>query len=209
MPLTPGYGETAVPDDDLASLTPQALRLLGEPVRKMAIYDLEQAIEAQTSGGLLRLIIDGALDIDELITDHFLRELHRNLYGDLWIWAGQFRTRETNIGVAPEQIAVGLRSSLDSIRYRWQHTSDWTERELGIAVHAESVRIHPFVDGNGRVSRVLANLVFAAVQKTGEFLRQYDWELDKVRYIELLRKYDGSLDPRELAEFVSITPLSE
>ena len=67
--------------------------------------------------------------------------------GDIWTWARRFRRRELNIGVAPKQIAVELRGSLDTIRHRWRHTDDWTPRELGVAVHAETVRIHPFVDG--------------------------------------------------------------
>jgi len=49
-----------------------------------------------------------------------------------------FRAREVNIGVAPEQIAVELRTSLESIRYRWQHTRDWTARQLGVVAHAET-----------------------------------------------------------------------
>lgn len=61
--------------------------------------------------------------------------------------------------MAPERVAVELRTSMDTIRYRWEHTSDWTARELGIIVHAEVVRIHPFVDGNGRSTRLLADLV--------------------------------------------------
>lgn len=65
----------------------------------------------------------------------------------------------TEHGVAPEQIAVDLRNALDSIQYRWNTTQDWTPRELGIAAHAELVRIHPFTDGNGRTTRLLADLV--------------------------------------------------
>lgn len=42
---------------------------------------------------------------------------------------GKYRSRELNIGVAPEVIAAEVRSSLDSIRYRWEHTQDWTPRE--------------------------------------------------------------------------------
>lgn len=91
---------------------------------------------------LIEQIIDGTLGLDELLVDHFLRDLHGRLYGDIWTWVGRFRTRELNLGVAPEQIAVELRSSLDTIRWRWEHTSDWTAalidgtitqtRELGV-----------------------------------------------------------------------------
>lgn len=50
---------------------------------------------------------------------------------------GGFEPLELNIGVAPTQIAVDLRTSLDTIRWRWQETDDWSPRVLGIAAHAE------------------------------------------------------------------------
>jgi fido (protein-threonine AMPylation protein) len=121
---------------------------------------------------------------------------------------GTFRQRELNIGVAPEHIAVELHRSVETIRYRWQHTEDWTPRELGIAVHAETVRIHPFTDGNGRTTRLLADLVFVAAQDS-DVPALYDWQLDKRRYVDLLRQYDRHRDPRELAAFVGIRPLGE
>ena len=95
-----------------------------------------------------------------------------------------------------------LRNALDAIDYRWDHTDDWTHRQLGIVVHAETVRIHPFADGNGRTTRLLADLVFAAVQDPTEV--QYEWDLDKTRYIELLRAYDQNPDVADLATFVGV-----
>jgi fido (protein-threonine AMPylation protein) len=120
---------------------------------------------------------------------------------------GRWRQHEVNIGVAPEQIAVELRNTFDNIRYRWQHTDDWTPRQLGIAVHAETVRVHPFTDGNGRSTRLLADAVFMATQDPVKF--QYDWDLDKLRYISLLREFDGHRDARELAAFIGVQPIDE
>lgn len=127
--------------------------------------------------------------------------MYQRLYGDIWNWAGVYRQRELNIGVAPEQIAVELRNALVTVRYRWEHTHDWTARELGIVTHAEGVRIHPFTDGNGRTTRLHADLVFLAIQDI-EVPELYDWNLDKQTYIELLRTYDGVRDPRDLAAFI-------
>lgn len=208
MSLTPGYGETPVPDDELTALLPAVRELLGESITKAAVYDLEQAFHEEATEELLTAVFDGALTLDELLTDHFVRELHRHLYGDIWTWAGVFRTRELNIGVAPEHIAVELRGSMDGIRHRWRHTTDWTPRQLGIAVHADTVRIHPFTDGNGRTTRLLADLVFAAAQDA-ETPELYDWQLDKRRYIDLLQQYDRHRDPRELADFIGTKPLDE
>jgi len=146
--------------------------------------------------------IDGSLPLDALLNNYFVRDLHARPFGPVWNWAGRWQRTEVNIGVAPERIAVELRNALDAIAYRWDHTDDWTPRQLGIVVHAETVRIHPFADGNGRTTRLLADLVFAAVQDPTEV--QYEWDLDKTRYIELLRAYDQNRDVADLATFVGV-----
>ncbi len=92
--------------------------------------------------------------------------------------------------------------------YRWTRTNDWSPRQLGIAAHAEVVRIHPFTDGNGRATRMLADLVFIAAQD-GPVIEQYDWNLDKQAYIRLLKAYDGHRDPRELAAFITVEPFTD
>lgn len=208
MSLTPGYGETPVSADEAEALLPAAKELLEGSVTSADIYDLEQAVQENVAGQLVTSVLQGEADVEDLVSDFFLRELHQKLYGDIWAWAGAYRKCELNIGVAPELIAVELRNSLETIRYRWEHTEDWNARELGIAVHAETVRIHPFVDGNGRTTRLLADLVFLAAQGTDE-LRRYVWELDKERYIKLLRQYDQHRDPKPLANFIEVGPLGE
>jgi fido (protein-threonine AMPylation protein) len=207
MALAPGYGETPLDPEEAGALTAQARALLGDDPTKADLYDAEQALLAEVSEKFLDAVADGDLSLDELLSDHFLRDLHLKLYGDLWTWAGRFRTRELNIGIAPEQIATALRAFLGNACYRWEHTDDWTARELGIAVHAETVRIHPFIDGNGRTTRLLADLVFLAAQGD-ESLESYDWAVDKDGYIALLREYDRTRDPRPLAAFVPVIPIA-
>ncbi|WP_067655615.1 Fic family protein [Nocardia harenae] len=206
MSFAPGYGQTPLTDDEAEMLVPAVRQLIEGSGGKAAVYDLEQAIQEEVAEELIGAVFEGTLLLDDLLTDYFVRDLHQRLYKDIWQWAGTFRRRELNIGVAPEQIAVELRTSLDSIEYRWNHTSDWTSRQLGIAVHAETVRIHPFTDGNGRTTRLLADLVYAAVQDS-ESPELYDWELDKQQYIHLLREYDGHRDCRALAVFIGTSPV--
>jgi Fic family protein len=87
-------------------------------------------------------------------------------------------------------------------------TDDWTPHELGVIAHAETVRIHPFVDGNGRTTRLLADLVFAAAQDSDSVM-QYDWSVDKATYINLLRRYDTNRDVTGLADFLKARPFGE
>ena len=209
MTVGPGYGATPLEPDEADALTADAREAFGDQARKIDLYEAEQAINDEVSIALLDDIADGRLLLADILTDSFLRDLHRKLYGDLWSWAGRYRTRGLNIGVDPASIAVEVRGSLDNIRYRWGHTDDWTPRELGIAVHAETVRIHGFVDGNGRSTRLLADLVFLAAQDAEAIAEAYDWHIDKSEYIALLREYDHSRDPKPLAEFVPVRQLDD
>lgn len=204
MTVEPSYGETPVSDDEAAALQSPVASLLGNPPLKAEIYDLEQTILGDVAAELLAESFSGELGPADLLADAFVVDLHRRLYADIWTWGGTLRRREVTIGVAPEQIAVQLRSSLDSYLYRWEQTTDWTPRQFAMAVHAETVRIHPFVDGNGRTTRLLADLVFAAVQSEDGSTQLFDWDVDKPTYISLLRAFDQDQDPGPLAEFIPV-----
>jgi len=54
--------------------------------------------------------------VDSLMTSNAMRQLHRRMFEDVWEWAGEYRRRETTIGVAPSQIAVQLRDLLEDVR---------------------------------------------------------------------------------------------
>jgi fido (protein-threonine AMPylation protein) len=197
----------------LAALLPQTRQRLDEPVSKAAVYDLEQGIEAQVREEPIPEVLSGERSPASLLDVRFLRELHGQLYGDIWSWAGVFRTQELNIGIDPWLISVELRNSTDNLGYRWQHAGDWTPRQLGIASHAEAVGIHPFVDGNGRSTRMLADLVYVAAQfvvagNDAEILI-YDWQVEKASYISLLRDYDQHRDPSQIAAFIPVQPLDD
>ena len=208
MAFEPDYGETRVTEQEREVLTAQAREILGSPIRKADLYDLEQQIQDEVADALVGEVLDGTLTVSELLTDHFVRELHRRLYAPVWTWGGRQRSLETNIGIAPEHIAVELRNSLDSLRYRCEHQCDLTPRALGIAAHAAVVHIHPFVDGNGRVTRLVADLVFLAAQEDSPLLA-YDWDVDRGSYIRLLRQYDQTLDPAALVELIPIIELKD
>lgn len=207
MPLTPGYGQTPLPHDEFEALLPDIVDILDKPITRADVYDLEQGLQDQVFAALMPAALDGSLPIEELVSDYFLRDLHTRLFGPIWQWGGRLRRRELNIGVAPELIAVELRSTLGTIAWRWSHTSDWTARQLGIVVHAETVRIHPFADGNGRTTRLLADLVFAAAQNPTE--QQYDWDLNKPPYIALLRAFDVHRDITDLAAFIGVERIEQ
>lgn len=59
----------------------------------------------------------------DVLDDGFLRELHRRMFGEVWEWAGRFRTSERNIGVDAYRIGMDLRQLVDDTRYQVKHAT--------------------------------------------------------------------------------------
>lgn len=72
-------------------------------------------------------------------------------------WASKYRTTARNVGVDHWTIAVAVRTALDDARY-WMDHKVWTPDELALRYHHRLVVIHPFPNGNGRWSRLAADL---------------------------------------------------
>jgi Fic-DOC domain mobile mystery protein B len=84
------------------------------------------------------------------------RRLHAEMFGAVWSWAGVFRTAELNIGSPPHRIETEMQSLLDDLG-AWK-AYGMALSEQGVRLHHGAVRIHPFLNGNGRWSRTLANI---------------------------------------------------
>ena len=83
-------------------------------------------------------------------------KLHAEMFGDVWEWAGQPRRVDLNIGVAWHQVEADLQNLVDDLDYREKNWSDVLEQ--AVYLHHRAVRIHPFMNGNGRWARMLANI---------------------------------------------------
>lgn len=207
MGLNPGYGETPLEGDRIDALEPLVLDRYGRIPSKAEIYDLETELLFIARTRLLEDVDAARLSLDDILTTSFLVHLHEMLFSGIWTWAGALRRTGLNIGVDPHTISTELHTAFGNLGYQASEML-LTARQLGVAVHAELVRIHPFSDGNGRVTRLMADLVFAAAQHRPH-AQEYDWDLDKTEYIRLLRAYDLNRDPVPLSEFISVRTLGE
>ena len=88
----------------------------------------------------------------------YLRRLHKQMFQDVWAWAGEFRTSERNIGVEPWRIVTELREMLENVRY-WIAHQTYTTDEIAARFHHKLVWIHCFANGNGRHGRLAADLL--------------------------------------------------
>lgn len=139
----------------------------------------------------------------DVLNDSFLRKLHKKMFGEVWAWAGEYRTTERNIGVAPFQIPMKLMFLFDDVKF-WIENKTYPEIEIAVRFHHRLVQIHPFPNGNGRISRVMADLCMKQMGQAPLYWGDCNLtEISAVRksYIDALRKADAG-DYGELIEFV-------
>lgn len=94
------------------------------------------------------------------LDEGFGRNLHKRMFGKVWRWAGDYRLTDKNIGVPRETIQLRLYEVLDNIGY-WTKHETFAPDEIAARFHHGLVFIHPFPNGNGRWSRLMADILLA------------------------------------------------
>ncbi len=125
------------------------------------------------------------------------------MYGDVWTWAGTYRTTEKSIGIDPVHIQVQLQELLDNVSY-WIEHETYPPDEIATRFHHKLVNIHPYANGNGRHARLAADILLKEMGQD-----PFTWGRANLRdagqarkiYINALRAADGH-DIGKLLEFV-------
>ncbi len=164
--------------------------------------ELDQLEQAGITEGLHWLAVQKRPDV---LSEGFVLELHRRLFGRVWQWAGTFRRTEKNIGVDPIQISTQLRQLLDDTKY-WVEHGIYPPKELAVRFHHKLVYIHPFPNGNGRHARIMADAVLTKLldQPAIDWAGGYplgSMNERREQYISALRAADGH-DMSALLKFV-------
>ena len=97
----------------------------------------------------------------DILTQQWVRNLHKRMLGEVWRWAGGYRLSETNLGELPANIGVALEALLADVTAQIADDSStaWAPDEIAIRFHHRLVSIHPFVNGNGRHARLAADVL--------------------------------------------------
>lgn len=98
----------------------------------------------------------------DVLSEKFLLSLHKRMFGKVWRWAGTNRKTDRNIGVETYKIGVELRVLFDDVRF-WIDNNTHSPDEIAVRFHHRLVWIHPFPNGNGRHSRMAADLLAVAL----------------------------------------------
>lgn len=140
----------------------------------------------------------------DIVSEDFIRTLHKKMFGKVWKWAGTYRQSDKNIGVDWSQIPIHLRQLLDDVRY-WIDKETYPADEIAARYHHRLVQIHLFPNGNGRHARVITDVL---LEKKFE-KKPFTWGSGNLleeseirdRYIQALRSADEH-DYKPLLQFV-------
>jgi Fic-DOC domain mobile mystery protein B len=100
----------------------------------------------------------------QVLDEQFIRSVHKRMYGEVWKWAGKFKTRDhQNEKFARRgEVAIRLRELLENTKYRLEHDAPKNAQawdRFGAEFHHQLVLVHAFTNGNGRHAREITDLL--------------------------------------------------
>nr|WP_228462324.1 Fic family protein [Alloalcanivorax marinus] len=131
---------------------------------------------------------------------------HREWLGGIYAWAGQYRTVNMSKNGFPFAAAAQLPRLAEELDQMIQESTPclcMTEEELVAAIartHVEFVLVHPFREGNGRIARLLADIMALQAGKAG--LDFSSWDRDRDNYFAAIQQGLGE-DYGAMEAFVS------
>lgn len=159
--------------------------------------DLDSA-EQENIAKAVEWTLGARLVTADILAEGFLHRLHHRMFGDVWRWAGSYRTSAKNLGVDAWLIAEEIGVLLGDARY-WAEHETYPADELAVRFHHRLVSVHPFPNGNGRHARLAADLLVRSLgteKFTWAIGRDAEPEAVRVEYIAALRTADaGAIEP--------------
>ncbi|MBU2020097.1 MAG: mobile mystery protein B [Bacteroidetes bacterium] len=178
-------GQTPLDDEESEGLKIATISTVGE-LDEFEQKNIEEAV---------LWAVGTKIKVDKLLSESFIKSLHKRMFGEVWKWAGKFRQSEKNIGIASWKISTELQVLLDDTKF-WIENRTYSEDEIAIRFKHRIVSIHCFPNGNGRHSRLMADLIAEKVfdRKTFSW-GQSNWNLSnetevRSNYIAALKKAD-------------------
>lgn len=180
-------GQTPLDEDEKQGLRITAIATRGE-LDEFEQQNIEQAILWS---------LNRSLKIETVLTENFIKALHKRMYGSVWKWAGEFRKTDKNIGIDKWQIPTALKALLDDTLY-WYVNKTYSPDELTLRFKHRLVSIHCFSNGNGRHSRLMADIIIQKIFK----LPVYTWgstsdqTVSRSAYLKAIKIADnGNIEP--------------
>ena len=186
-------GQTPLDEDEKEGLLIKSIATRGE-LDEFEQQNIEQAIE---------WTLRRSFKAEAIFTEEFIRGVHKRMYAGVWRLAGDFRRTNKNIGVDKWQIPTELRYLLDDAKF-WLTNNTYDAEEIAVRFKHRIVSIHCFANGNGRHSRLMADIIIEKIFKQPVFtwgaaklVKQGD---TRTAYLKAIRAADAG-DVKPLIRF--------
>ncbi len=152
------HGQTPLDEEEKEGLLIPSIATKGE-LDEFEQQNIEEAIQ---------WILGRSLKAESIFTERFVKNLHKHMYGEVWKWAGQFRKSDKNLGIDKWQIPIALKALLEDALF-WVKNETYPPDEIAIRFKHRIVSIHCFSNGNGRHSRLIADIIAEKIYKLPVF----------------------------------------
>ena len=203
------HNSTAIEGNTLSLIETKVLLEDEISVGNKSLREIYEVVNHNKAFSYVKKCISDNKSLDENI----VKDIHSILMENILV-GGVYRNVEVRITgakhkpPAPSEMYYQIKEFFSNINSK----SDLNPIELAAWTHAEFVKIHPFVDGNGRTSRLIMNY---QLMRNG-FLPVSVNKEDRLEYFNYLEEYavNGSLSPfidfvaeleeQQLDEYLSI-----
>jgi Fic-DOC domain mobile mystery protein B len=138
----------------------------------------------------------------------FLFKVHKDMLSPIWEWAGKPRKSEKNIGVKAYLIQTQLINLCQDVAFWNTESVGFSSLEQACWIHYRLASTHPFEDGNGRFSRLIADRYLKShgcIYPIWPDNLHHDCDA-REKYIQALREADqGNFEPLLIFTQLSIT----
>ena len=136
-------------------------------------------IDKQSLANAYRLFDSGFINTIEIGTTKGLQQIHTYLFDGLYDFAGQIRKQNISKGGFRFANALYLNEALAKIEQMPQASFD----EI-VAKYIEMNIAHPFLEGNGRTTRIWLDMLFKK-----QLLQVVNWQyVDKTLYMQAMER---------------------
>jgi len=143
-------GQTPLDEDEKEGLLVRTISTKGE-LDEFEQLNIQSAIEWS---------LKTKVDKTQFLSEDFLMLIHKKMFGEVWAWAGTKRKTNKNIGVDKTQISIEIRKLIDDCNF-WINHNSFGDEEIAIRFSHRLVKIHLFPNGNGRHSRLVADIMIS------------------------------------------------